>query len=165
MKIISFVTAVAIAGLYSTRATLAQECKADIDALYAWTCEQGRENRLQGAGAELLGLNTGADVPALRKAYQDDVTRTIYAFNIVMIKAARQTVMFRLTNQLSALWLVSQEGRISKAAEVTATGMRQVPAERHYNYFIETKDYLLNERSKAVADKPLTGKCLPIPTG
>jgi hypothetical protein len=146
--------------VFLSRTTLARD-KDDFRALYGWTCEQGRLNKIQKVGADLLGIPATSDIPALRKSYQDDSTKVIYSFYIFQVNGVPKMALFRLTRTLNVLWLVSEDGGARRAAEANSSGHRPVPVDRYRDYFIETKDYLLEERRKAVAEKPLTGTVRP----
>ena len=121
----------------------------DIATLTSWVRQQGRTSALDGPASKLLGLSEGTPLPVVRKAYEDDVTNIVYAFNLVSVDGTTRIVMIRTTNELSAHWLISDDGKILRAAEATRSVRQPVPNDKYFNYWLETKDYLLNEMSKA----------------
>jgi hypothetical protein len=143
-------------------ATFARD-KDDFRALYDWTCEQGRLKKIERVAADLLGIPATSDIPALRKAYRDEATKIIYAFFIFSVNGVPKMAMFRMTQTLNVAWLVSEDGGPLRTAEVTTKRFGPVALDRYREYFLETKDYLLKERSHAVAEHALTGNCQAIP--
>ena len=143
----------------------ARDIKDEIDSLYNWACEQGKYGYVDQRAAVILGFPNAPPegIPVIRKAYQDNQTRFIYAFNVFIVNDTPAIIMFKITTELSALWLLSLESRILRAAEATKLGSGPVPVDRYHSYLIETKDYLLKERIPAISEKPLTGKCQTIP--
>src|SRR5258708_191914 len=146
-------------------AGLARDYKADIATLYSWTREQGKDGRVDQRAAIILGFSGAPPegIAVTRKAYQDNETRFIYAFNLFIVNQAPILVMFKTTTTLSALWLLSLDGRILRAAEATKAGSGPVAVDRHPAYFVETIDYLLKERSHALAENLLLASVMTFP--
>ncbi len=122
--------------------------KDDMAALTNWVGTQGRQNKLQGIVAELLGLNEGVDIPCLRKAYQDE-HKVLYIFYLVPVNGGMKNVMVHMTSTHSMVWLVSDDGRIERAGEFSQAHSGVVPNDQYASAWVATKDYLLGEMRKA----------------